>query len=191
MTDHQVKSLNLSLLKVRINRMTESSVLLNYSGQIDYKTVDLLLNELKESAGFADFDRETGRRIYAIVVECLENIIKYSADSKESKSSTWPRISVEKQDSKILIIACNRIEADKAACLIPNLERINAMDDTALIARLKEKINKEHKKDEMGAGLGLMLIKLKSGNDIDFSLTALDERTAYLELKISVNEFFS
>jgi len=171
--------------------MTESSVLLNYSGQLDYKTVDILLNKLKESAGYTDLERETGRRVYAIVVECLENIIKYSAESTEGKPATLPRISVEKQDAKILIIACNLIEADKAACLIPNLERINAMNDTALIARLKEKINKEHKKDEMGAGLGLMLIKLKSGNDIEFSLTTLDERTAYLELKISVNESLS
>jgi len=65
------------------------------------------------------------------------------------------------------------------------------MDDAALITRLKEKINREHKKDEMGAGLGLILIKLKSGNDIEFSLTTLDERTAYLELKILVNEFLS
>lgn len=169
--------------------MTESSVLLNYSGQIDYKTVDILLNDLKESVGFMEIDRETGRRIYAIVVECLENIIKYSAESKEDKSSTWPRISVEKQDGKTLIIACNLLEADKAACLIPNLKRINAMDDTELIARLKEKINKEHKKDEMGAGLGLLLIKLKSGNHLEFSLTAIDQHTSYLELKISVNEY--
>ncbi len=139
--------------------MTESSVLLNYSGQIDYKTVDLLLNDLKESGGFADLDRETGRRVYAIVVECLENIIKYSAENTGGKPGTLPRISVEKQVDKIIIIACNLIEADKAACLILNLERINAMDNTALIARLKEKINKEHKKDERGAGLGLMLIK--------------------------------
>ena len=159
------------MLKVRINRMTESSVLLNYSGQLDYKTVDLLLNDLKESGGFTAIDRETGRRVYAIVVECLENIIKYSVKDYAGKQDTGPRISVEKQDDKILIKACNLIEADKAAGLILNLEKINAMDDDALIARLKEKINREHEKDEMGAGLGLMLIKLKSGNNIEFNVT--------------------
>ena len=169
--------------------MTESSGLLNYSGQLDYKTVDILLNEMKESAGFSDLDKETGRRVYAIVVECLENIIKYSAESTKGKPATWPRISVEKQKDKILVNACNLIEADKADCLILKLERINSMDDTALIARLEEKINKEHKKDEMGAGLGLMLIKLKSGNNIEFSLKTLDEQTNYLEFKISVNEY--
>ena len=171
--------------------MTESSVLLNYSGKLDYKTVDILLNELKESAGFTDLDRETGRRVYAIVVECLENIIKYSAKSTEDKPATWPRISVEKQNDKILVNACNLIEADKAECLTLKLERINLMDDTALITRLKEKINKEHEKDEMGAGLGLILIKLKSGNNLEFSLKSLDERTAYLEFKISVNVYLS
>jgi hypothetical protein len=171
--------------------MTESSVLLNYSGQLDYKTVDLLLNDLKESGGFTDIDRETGRRVYAIVVECLENIIKYSTKRYGDKPGSGSQISVEKQDGKILIKACNLIDADKAAGLVLNLEKINAMDDTSLIARLKEKINKEHEKDEMGAGLGLMLIKLKSGNDIEFNVTVLDERTSYFELKISVNEYLS
>lgn len=169
--------------------MTESSVLLNYSGQLDYKTVDLLLNNLKESGGFTAIDRETGRRVYAIVVECLENIVKYSAKDSGSKPGPRPLISVKKQDDKILIKACNKIDADKAAGLVLNLEKINAMNDDTLIARLKEKINREHEKDEMGAGLGLMLIKLKSGNHIEFSLTTLDERTSYLDLEISVNEY--
>jgi len=169
--------------------MTESSVLLNYSGQIDYKTVDILLNELKESVGFTEIDRETGRRIYSIVVECLENIVKYSAKDPESKPELRPWISVEKRNGKIVVKVSNLIDADKAACLVLNLEKINAMDDTELIARLKEKINREHVRNEMGAGLGLMLIKLKSGNLIEFNVKVVDERTGYLELKISINEY--
>jgi len=171
--------------------MTESSLLLNYTGPVDYETIDLLLNELKESQGFIDIDRETGRRVYAIVVECLENIIKYSAKGSACKPGNQPRISVGKNNDKIIIKAGNIIEADKAAGLILNLDMINSLDNSALTAMLKQKINKTREKDEKSAGLGLMLIKLKSGNNIEFNVPGLDDGCNYLELTISVNEYIS
>ena len=42
-----------------------------------------------------------------------------------------------------------------------------------------------------GAGLGLILMKLKSGNNISFNVTRLDSNYNYLELIISVNEYLA
>lgn len=171
--------------------MTESSGLLNYTSPVDFKTIDRLLNDLKESKGFINIDKDTGKRVYSIVVECLENIIKYSANESAGKPNMDPAISVLKQKDKIIIRAGNSIEAEKTDGMILKIDMINSLDDSTLIDMLKKKINMTREKDDKGAGLGLMLMKLKSGNKIAFNLTSLVPDYNYLELTISVNEYLS
>jgi hypothetical protein len=168
--------------------MTESSEFLNYTGPVDYNKIDILLNDLKESGEFLNIDKDTGKRVYAIVVECLENIIKYSIKDFTGKLNPEPAITVIKQKDIITIKAGNAIEADETGEIILNIDKINSQDDNALSVMFENKINKSFDKDDKGAGLGLMLMKLKSGNNISFNVTRLDNNYNYLELIISVNE---
>lgn len=168
--------------------MTESSEFLNYTGPVDYDKIDFLLNDLKESQEFLNIDKDTGKRVYAIVVECLENIIKYSIKDPPGKLNHEPAITVIKQKNIITIKAGNTIEADETGEIILNIDKINSQDDIALNAMFENKINKTFEKDDKGAGLGLIIMKLKSGNKISFNITRLDSNYNYLELLISVNE---
>lgn len=168
--------------------MTESSVLLNYTGPIDFKKIDLLLKDLKETQEFIDIDKETGKRVYGIVVECLENIIKYSAKEPAGGLNIEPAISVVKLKDKIIIRACNSIEDVNTTGMILKIDKINTLDDSALIDMLKKKINKKREKDDKGAGLGLMLMKLKSGNKIGLNIASPGGDYKYLELTITVNK---
>jgi hypothetical protein len=171
--------------------MNESSEFLNYTGPVDYNKIDFLLNDLKESREFLNIDKDTGKRVYAIVVECLENIIKYSIKDFAGKMNPEPAITVVKQRHIITIKAGNAIEADETGEIILNINRINSQDDNALNAMFEKTINKSFEKDDKGAGLGLMLMKLKSGNNISFNVTRLDSNYNYLELIISVNEYLA
>lgn len=168
--------------------MTESSEFLNYTGPVDYNKIDFLLNDLKESGEFLNIDKDTGKRVYAIVVECLENIIKYSIKNFTGKVNLEPAINVFKRKDIITIKAGNAIEAYETGELICNIDRINSQDYNALNDMFEKKINKSFDKDDKGAGLGLILMKLKSGNNISFNVTRLDNNYNYLELIISVNE---
>jgi hypothetical protein len=171
--------------------MTESSEFLNYTGPVDYDKIDFLLNDLKESKEFLDIDKDTGKRVYSIVVECLENIIKYSIKDSSGKLNLEPAITVMKQKDIITVKAGNVIEADETGEIILNIDKINSQDDIALNAMFEKTINKSFEKDDKGAGLGLMIMKLKSGNNISFNVTRLDSNYNYLELIISVNEYMA
>ena len=171
--------------------MTESSEFLNYTGPVDYDKIDFLLNDLKESREFLNIDKDTGKRVYAIVVECLENIIKYAIKDFAGKLNPEPAITVMKQKDKITIKAGNAIEANETGELIFNIDKINSQDYNALNDMFETKINKSFDKDDRGAGLGLILMKLKSGNNISFNVTRLDRNYNYLELIISVNEYLA
>ena len=58
--------------------MSESETFLDYHGPLDLKVIDLLLEKLKNTKEFTALNKITGKRVYSMVVECLENILKHT-----------------------------------------------------------------------------------------------------------------
>jgi hypothetical protein len=169
--------------------MPDSERFLDYTGPIDYNTVETLLKSLKKTQEFINLDKTTGKRVYAILVECLENIAKYSVKVPSGDIKTQPVITVRKNNGKIVIQAGNPVTNDRTAELIKRLNQVNYLDEQALNTLYDTRINEETKQEGNGAGLGLMMIKLKSGNEIAYKFTRIDNNYTYYELIIAVNEY--
>lgn len=168
--------------------MAETIKILDYTGQVDHKIIDQLLKKLKKRKEFIKFDRITGKRVYSILEECLENIANHS-EKKSGSKLIQPGVSVTREKDKIIIKAANTVSRDKTALLEQGLNLINLLDEKDLITLYDHKINTELKAEKYGAGLGFMLMKLKSGHNIEYSLKTIDSNLAYFEIQISVNEY--
>lgn len=160
-----------------------------YAGPIDHKKIDILLKRLKKTTEFTKLHKTTGKRVYAIIVESLENIARHSAKKSVGEVRAEPSISVGKEQEQVLIRTGNPVTNDKVAELRKRLDHINNLYDEELLSHYEKKINKELLPEENGAGLGFMLMRLKSGNKIDYSFTSLDSGHMYFEIKISVNKY--
>jgi len=171
--------------------MKESKGFLNYTGPVDYAKINHLLNDLKHSRGFMNLDKVTGNRVYGLVVECLENIVKYSAKPDAGVLHSESSISVASQNGLVVIKAGNTIENDQAGKIILQIDEINNLANNGLNDMFEKQINKLIEQDESGAGLGLILMKLKSGNEIAYHITSLEGGYSYLELTISVKEYIT
>ncbi len=159
-----------------------------HSGPVSYKIIDRLLKDLKKSSEFREMHKTTARRVYAIIVEILENIAKHSV-RKSSGTLTQPFISVEKSGDKVIIKAGNPVTADKKENLAAQLDQVNHLDDVALTSFYEDRINRKSKKNENGAGLGFILIRLKSGNRIDFSFSEVASNMSDFNIQITVNKY--
>jgi hypothetical protein len=51
--------------------MPESGLFLDYSGIVDYITIDCILTGFKKSEEFTSLDKTTGKRVYGVLSECL------------------------------------------------------------------------------------------------------------------------
>lgn len=162
---------------------------MEYRGQVDYRLIDNLLKKLKRSKEFISLDRPTGRRLYAILIECLENIAKHSEAVSESDSEHLPGLSVQKQGETIIIISGNPVLKEKTISLAERIDHINQKNEKSLTALYEKTINKEMPVYGNNAGLGFLLMKLKSGNNIKYHFKALSETVAYFEIKISLKKF--
>lgn len=162
---------------------------LYYSGPVDYEKVNVLLKELIRAGEFSELNKVTGKRVYGIVVEILENIIKYSESEIPVKDAGEPSISVEKKDDKIFIKAGNKVRSDDGEKIIHKIDEVNYLNGNALKDLFEKRVNEESKKDATGAGLGLILIKMKSGYEISYNMRKLEEGFDYLEITITVDNY--
>jgi hypothetical protein len=169
--------------------MPESGLFLDYTGALDFKKIDFLLKKFKKNKEFIGLQKTTRKRVYAILVESLENIARHSVREISGDIRRDPYISVGKLNDRIVVNAGNMVANDKTAKLKERVDYINGLNDEDLLSYYERKINKELLPDEKGAGLGFMLMRLKSGNKIEYNLKETDNNFSYFEIQILVNKY--
>jgi hypothetical protein len=168
--------------------MSDSGTIFSYTGPVDFKKIDLLLRKLKKEEAFLSLEKTVARRIYSILVECLENIAKHSAH-RAGIEKIIPAIELKKEDDKLIIRSANPVLMTKADQLARRLNQINRINQTDLLVLYEEQINREAAQGANGAGLGFMIMKLKSGNRLNYRIVEIDKYIGRFELEISVNKY--
>ena len=163
--------------------MDATAILLDYAGAIDQKKIDDLLDLLKKNSEYTALDKVAARRVYAIIVECLENIAKHFL----CEAKIEPSLTVVRQDNKIIVKAGNPVSTNEVLKLKRELDLINRISESALITLYDSKINKHYEQGQNGAGLGFMLMKLKSQNPIEYTFTDT-EKNPFFEIKVTINQ---
>jgi len=168
--------------------MSASGIFLDYRGPVDLQVIELLLKKLKKTKEFAGLNKTTAKRAYAIVVECLENIARHSVKKFPENHKFQSFILVEEKNDKIVIRAGNPIEEVERKKLTKKLTHINQMEHEVLTGMYENMINKEPLDFENGAGLGFIILRLKSGNKIDFSFNNINKDISDFNIDISINK---
>jgi hypothetical protein len=167
----------------------ESGTLLDYRGEVNSDTITLILEKLKQSKGYKDLNNITRERVYAILVECLENISRHSLKNSGNDNLSYPYLSVINQEDEIIIVAENPVSENNKNELISRLNQINKSDEEALKALYDEKINWELKNNEKSAGLEFIIMALKSRNRIKYSFSSTKYNDSIFEIQISVADY--
>jgi hypothetical protein len=134
-------------------------------------------------------NKTTRKKVYSIFSECLDNILHYSLKPSSLNDVKPPYVSIGKEQDKIVIQTRNPVSDRVIEVLDTKLEEINQLDKEELKVKYAERINRELRKDETSAGLGFMLMVLKSGNRLEYNFSRDDDNIVYFDLKITVNNF--
>jgi hypothetical protein len=169
--------------------MFESGYFLEYTGPVSYRIIDKLLVDLKKNGKFRRLDKATGKRFYAVLVEILENIAKHSISVPGKIRGTIPYVNAIEHSGKILVCAGNPVSDNARAELTRRLIEINSTDNAALFALYEKIISTGFNNGLDGAGLGFLLMKLKSGNNITFDFFPVSTEISMFEVKTNINKY--
>ena len=152
--------------------MSSKKILLTYLGEITPGLTNTLLTIIKQDSKVFDDEVVVKKKVYKIIVECLENVCRYSGENEQNSRSSI--FLLGKSASHYHIITGNYINDKQAEKIEQKIIDINSLD--------REKLKDKHARvlsdgvvtDMGGAGLGLIDIALKSRNKLEYQFMPVE-----------------
>lgn len=177
------------MYKLRNIIMSKSGIFLDYRGPLDFALIDTILGKLKKNHEYKLLNKTTAKRVYAMVVECLENICQHSELKLSGNPEMQSHITVSRINGKIVINSGNTVTESERDTITDRLDHINSLNELTLQKLYEDKLKSDFPENEKCAGLGFIFMALKSGNKIIYSFKPLTNGYLYFELLISLNQY--
>lgn len=157
-----------------------------YSG---YMTESILLgigSAIKTQMEIGDADAKLTKGVFAVFVEQVQNVIRYSAEKISKTDASELRygiLTVGTKDDMPYVACGNMIEVKDAERLRDSLTHIKGLDRDGLKALWKETLRGETPAGSKGAGVGFIDIARNARNGIDFDFRKVDDDHCFFTLK--------
>jgi len=171
----------------------QQGVIFAYSGYVTELVLSGVGEALKQKLAIDDADTKTLRSVFAVFVEQMQNMIRYSAEKVSNSAAELPLIemrygvlTIGREGDDYVVHAGNLVARSDVERLRERLSEIRSMNKEELRALHKERLRAGPEEGSKGAGLGLMEIARRASKPIEFDFTDVDDKHAFFTLKASV-----
>jgi hypothetical protein len=173
--------------------LLQKGIMVAYSGYVTEPVLNGVGEALKQKLAIQDTDTKTVRSVFAIFVEQMQNMIRYSAE--KIPEDARPEAPVElrfgvltigQQDGDYVVHAGNLVDRDDVERMRRRLSAISAMDRDQLKVAYKEQLKAEPDEHSKGAGIGFIEIARRASKPIEFDFMDVDEEYVFFALKACV-----
>lgn len=149
-------------------------------------TKEITANLLSLTETYLGKDEDTSKlkkKIYFVMVECLQNITKHQDKVKDVIGEESGILVLQKQNHRYYITTGNVIENENIAKLKTMIEKVNAMSSKELKIYYQEVLVGGEISEKGGAGLGLIAMARKTGNKLLFDFQKVNDIFSYFYLR--------
>jgi len=172
-------------------------VIFAYSGYVTEPVLSGVGEALKQKLTIDDADTKTLRSVFAIFVEQMQNIIRYSAEKAHQalppasdvgalKEIRYGILTIGREGNDYVVCAGNLVRQVDVPRLKERLIRIRNMSKEELKALYKEQLRADPEEGSKGAGLGFMEIARRATQPIDFDFADVDDEYSFFALKATI-----
>lgn len=170
--------------------MNEKNIIMSFMGELTHQVTTSLLKNLKDTMTTSNVDIITQKRLYGIIVECLDNIAKHwiGLDIQKLIGRPSPPIfMLSKKDNDYYIITGNHVSNEQVKILGDKIEKVNALDKKGLQDFYRETLSKETVTTRDTAGLGIIDIALKSGNPLEYEFRKVSNTVSFYVVQAKIS----
>jgi hypothetical protein len=171
--------------------LRNQGVIFAYSGYVTEAVLDGVGEAIRQRLLVDDADTKTARSVFAVFVEQMQNMIRYSAETTVAGASPpngirYGLLTIGQENGDYVIHAGNLVQRSDIERLRAKLSRIRDMNKEELRALYKEQLRGDPGEGSKGAGLGFMEIARRASKPIEFDFANVDDEYAFFTLKASV-----
>ncbi|WP_290917702.1 SiaB family protein kinase [Halodesulfovibrio sp.] len=169
--------------------LEDSGVVFYFNGPVSQSVVEGVGDAIRTKLRHEEVGLGAIQRVFTILIEQMQNIIRYSADrvlsDERGAETAWGQIIVGQDDEGGYYISCgNRIHASQTQKLAHKIEQVQQMPPEELKQYYKRMRKQGPDADSKGAGLGFIEMARKARAPLAFSIEPLDEMCSFFSMKV-------
>lgn len=166
--------------------MEDNELLLAYRDNITDSTIHQLLSITELKLTQSGEDKKLIKRVFNILVECLQNIVNHGAEPTEHRDNA-SLLLIGRNNGNLFINTGNKVENSKIHAFVQKVEEVNAFVHDDIREIYSVALGESEYSEKGGAGLGLLDIYKRSGNQLQYEIQPIDENLSFLSVHIKVN----
>ncbi len=169
--------------------MKAHEITLVYEGEITHQITKAFTSLTESNMAKDDEPGNVQRKVFHVMVECLQNISKHADDFTSSDFLFSGRgiFLVSKGDNEYSVTTGNAVDNDRIEELTNMLEMINTMDKEELKGLYKTQMKEGRLSDKGGAGLGFIDIRRKTGKELEYHFLPISNDTSFFLLTSTIS----
>lgn len=168
--------------------MLAQKLILVYQGEFTQESTKSILAMAERNLDTAGEDSSIRRKVFNVMVEALQNIVKHSDELIDGEVRSHAAIFlIGRDENQYSIMSGNPIRKENITKLSAALEKINGLDKDGLKDLYKEIIKNTTISEKGGAGLGFVDMARKSGEKLEYLFPDMNKDYAFFCLKVNVS----
>jgi len=153
-----------------------------YRGRFTQEITDNILALTENKLEKEEQSSKIKKRVYSILVECLQNITRHQNDIKDDLPDNNGLFVIQKHDDKYFITTGNMVMNNNIDYIKKLIETINSLEKEDLKNYYKIVLEGGSLSSKGGAGLGLIDMARKSGNKLHYHFSRVNKDSSFFYL---------
>lgn len=169
------------------NEIASSGFPLIYKGEMNHQIMRAFAFMANRKISEMAIPTATRKRVFHIMIECLQNITKHSDDYDEKEKQIGNGLFVVGKDrDSFYVITGNLVKNDKMIVLEDRIIKLNNATPPQLKKMFLQQMIEGELNEKGGAGLGLIDIARKSKRKLYYHLVPYDSNRHFFILSITI-----
>lgn len=168
--------------------MKQHKAMVTYHGEFTFESINNILLYARRDFQMRNVQKRTSKKVYAILVEALENILRHGVQKEYNTKTTDGVFILFKTDEGFTIKTGNLIKNKHIEKLKSDIREVSEKNIEQLKEAYREQLKNGAISNKGGAGIGLIDMAIKANKDLSFNLFETENETSFFELTININQ---
>lgn len=162
------------------------NILLNYQGEFSVNLIRTFANGVEERMTQNGDKKYIIKRMFSILIEGLQNIYIHGGKDEMDRQQVF--LLVAHNQSQYRVLMGNILDAEDRELVKAYLGNINNHSEEELKQLYLTVLKNGYMSDKGGAGLGIVTMRLKSSEDLNYKIYDLHEGKSFLVVEVGLDK---
>ncbi|MBL7891701.1 MAG: SiaB family protein kinase [Bacteroidia bacterium] len=169
--------------------METNNVILAFNGEFDMRVINALVTSVKEKLSNVESNIFVQKKIYNVMVECLENIFRHSENAIQQHIHlrSFAIFTLRKDGNDYYLVTGNYVQNKSVDFLKNIIDKINTLNKAQRWEMYREILANGEFSDKGGAGLGIIDIAIKSGSQLKYDFRKLNDNNTFYVFQVCIH----